>query len=223
MKARPEWYEAVWHHGRPGKVTDWWPGSDRVTVRYDDGQTPTHAWSVPWRELEASPATSPERSVSFPSLQADRGSQAILARRQAASPRTGPPAAPGTDLKVVTKKKGKGNPWARGASQRLSPLQKRILACLYAEHQRTHGSTSASHQALVQAVAGDKSNVSRSLRNLEQKGLVSIGHTPGGYAAWVRLTATGMVRATQALHTGNTATQDPGIPDSLHARNMGRS
>jgi DNA-binding MarR family transcriptional regulator len=102
-----------------------------------------------------------------------------------------------SDLEVVIKKKGKGNPRARGAPQRLSTRQKRMLAWLYADHQRTHGSTSASHQALVQALAGDKGNVSRSLRNLEHKGLVTIGHTPGGQAVWLSLTSAGMAHTMQ--------------------------
>jgi hypothetical protein len=66
MKVRPVWHQVVWHHGRPGTVRDWFPGSNNVTVRYDDGREPIHAWSVPWRELEAPPATTPEQANLFP-------------------------------------------------------------------------------------------------------------------------------------------------------------
>jgi hypothetical protein len=115
-------------------------------------------WSVSWRELEPPLATTPERSIAFPSLQADHGSQAILACRETAPPQTERPVARQSDLEVVIKKKSKGNPYARGASQRLSTLQCAMLAWLYAGHQRTHGSTSASHQALLQALAKDRQN-----------------------------------------------------------------
>jgi hypothetical protein len=59
MQARPAMFDAVWHHGRPGKVTDQWPGADNVTVRYDG----TVNFSVPWRELEVPPATSPDEPM----------------------------------------------------------------------------------------------------------------------------------------------------------------
>ncbi len=75
------------------------------------------------------------------------------------------------------------------ASKRLSRLQKRILAWLERETARTKGSVSPSHQDLINHLASfDQSNISRSLNNLEEKGLVAIGRTPGGNAEHVSLT-----------------------------------
>ena len=54
------------------------------------------------------------------------------------------------------------------APPRLSQLQKQILRWLWADEQRTHGGTSSSHHELLQALPGDKSNISRSLRTLER-------------------------------------------------------
>jgi DNA-binding MarR family transcriptional regulator len=83
------------------------------------------------------------------------------------------------------------------ADQRLSRLQRRILAWLAAEDQRTRGTMAASHQDLVRALVArgiDKSNVSTSLKGLEAKGLVTIARTPGGKAEAVDLTAEGRNR-----------------------------
>ena len=80
------------------------------------------------------------------------------------------------------------------ASERLSRLQRRILAWLLAEAQRTRGTMSASHPDLAQALVTqgfDKGNVSTSLKGLEAKGLVRISRTPGGKAEAVDLTAEG--------------------------------
>jgi hypothetical protein len=65
---------------------------------------------------------------------------------------------------------------------RLSSLQRRILAWLWAEEQRTRGTMAASHAELVQALAHDQGNLSRSLQNLEAKGLVRLARTVGGMA-----------------------------------------
>jgi DNA-binding MarR family transcriptional regulator len=65
---------------------------------------------------------------------------------------------------------------------RLSRLQPRFLAWLQVQEQCTRGTMSASHHELVQAMAHDKGNLSRSLANLEAKGLVKIARTPGGKA-----------------------------------------
>jgi DNA-binding MarR family transcriptional regulator len=46
----------------------------------------------------------------------------------------------------------------------------------------------ADHAELVQALAHDKGNLSRSLHNLAAKGLVTIARTPGGKAEAVDLT-----------------------------------
>ena len=80
------------------------------------------------------------------------------------------------------------------APERLSRLQRRILAWLVAEDQRTRGTMAASHMALVRAmvVQGfDKGNVSTSLKGLEAKGLVTIARTPGGRAEAVNVTPAG--------------------------------
>jgi len=63
------------------------------------------------------------------------------------------------------------------ATQRISRLQKRILRWLAADYQRTHGGTSSSHQELVQALVGDKGNISRSLHTLEERGWIVSGRT----------------------------------------------
>jgi hypothetical protein len=54
------------------------------------------------------------------------------------------------------------------ARSRVSRLQKYILRLLMVEHHRTHGGTSMGHLELVKALAGDKSNISHSLRTLER-------------------------------------------------------
>jgi DNA-binding MarR family transcriptional regulator len=77
------------------------------------------------------------------------------------------------------------------APERLSRLQHRILAWLWAEEQRTRGTMAASHQDLVRALAHDKGNVSTSLKGLAAKGLVTIARTPGGHAHAIDLTAEG--------------------------------
>ena len=80
------------------------------------------------------------------------------------------------------------------ADQRLSRLQRRILAWLAAEDQRTRGTMSASHQDLVRALVArghDKGHVSASLTGLAAKGLVTITRTPGGKAEAVDLTPAG--------------------------------
>jgi DNA-binding MarR family transcriptional regulator len=80
------------------------------------------------------------------------------------------------------------------SAERLSRLQRRILAWLVAEEQRTRGTMSASHQDLVQALAHDQGNLSTSLKGLEAKGLVHITWTPGGRAEAVDLTPEGRNR-----------------------------
>jgi DNA-binding MarR family transcriptional regulator len=80
------------------------------------------------------------------------------------------------------------------ASQRLSRLQRRLLAWLVAEEARTRGTMSASHADLVRALVArghDKGNISTSLTGLAAKGLVTITRTPGGQAEAVDLTPAG--------------------------------
>jgi DNA-binding MarR family transcriptional regulator len=76
------------------------------------------------------------------------------------------------------------------APERLSRLQRRNLAWLLVEAQRTRGAT-ARHADLVRALAHDKGNLSTSLKGLEAKGLVTIARTPGGKAEAIALTAEG--------------------------------
>ena len=86
------------------------------------------------------------------------------------------------------------------AHERLSQLQRRILAWLVDEDQQTRDTMAASHEELVQmlvALAFDKDNVSTSLKGLAAKGLVTIARTPGGRAEAVDLTAEGRTRAAQ--------------------------
>ena len=83
------------------------------------------------------------------------------------------------------------------AAQRLSRRQKRILQWLAADHQRTRGMITSSHQALVRALPGDKGNISHSLHTLEARGLLVIGRSPGGQAESVWLTSEGQKWASQ--------------------------
>ena len=80
------------------------------------------------------------------------------------------------------------------AHERLSQLQRRILAWLVAEDQQTRGTMAASHEDLVRmlvALGFDKDNVSTSLKGLAAKGLVTIARTPGGESEAVDLTSRG--------------------------------
>ena len=75
------------------------------------------------------------------------------------------------------------------APQRLSQLQKRILAWLEAEYVRSKGSVSPGNQDLVKALSDiDKTSISRTLKTMEAKGLISVGRTPRGKAEYVNLT-----------------------------------
>jgi DNA-binding MarR family transcriptional regulator len=83
------------------------------------------------------------------------------------------------------------------ARERLSRLQRRILAWLVVEDQHTRGTMAASHEDLARALVAlgfDKGNVSTSLKGLEAKALVTITRTPGGRGQAVDLTAEGRNR-----------------------------
>jgi DNA-binding MarR family transcriptional regulator len=80
---------------------------------------------------------------------------------------------------------------------RLSQLHKRILHWLAADHQRTQGRITSSHQELVRALQRDKGNLSHSLRTLEERGWIVIGRSSGGKAESLRLTPEGQKRASQ--------------------------
>jgi DNA-binding MarR family transcriptional regulator len=82
---------------------------------------------------------------------------------------------------------------------RLSQLQKRILRWLVADHQRTKGMITSSHQELVRALQRDKGNVSHSLRTLEVRGWIVIGRSSGGNAESLMLTAEGQKWALQVV------------------------
>ena len=77
------------------------------------------------------------------------------------------------------------------AAQRLSRRQKHILQWLAADHQRTRGLITSSHQDLVRALPGDQGNLSHSLQTLEARGLIVIGRSPDGKAESVWLTSEG--------------------------------
>jgi DNA-binding MarR family transcriptional regulator len=83
------------------------------------------------------------------------------------------------------------------AVARISQLQKQILRWLAADHRRTRGMMASSHQELVQALQGDKGNMSHSLQTLERHGLLLIGRSPGGHAESLLLTPAGHQRAAQ--------------------------
>ena len=83
------------------------------------------------------------------------------------------------------------------AARRLSTLQGRILHWLAADWRRTNGGTSSSHWELLRALRGDKSNISRSLRTLETRGLIVMVRSPGGKAESVILTTEGQQLAFQ--------------------------
>jgi len=83
------------------------------------------------------------------------------------------------------------------AAQRLSRRQKPHLQWLAADHQRTRGMITSSHQELVRARPGDKGNISHSLQTLAARGLIVIGRSPGEKAAAVWLTSEGQKWASQ--------------------------
>jgi hypothetical protein len=83
------------------------------------------------------------------------------------------------------------------AATRLSRLQKRLLAWLSHDDQRTQGRMSSSHYARVRAFSSEKSNISHSLHTLEGRGVLVIGRSPGGKAEDVFLTAAGHHQATR--------------------------
>jgi DNA-binding MarR family transcriptional regulator len=85
------------------------------------------------------------------------------------------------------------------AARRLSRLQRHILRCLLTQYQRTNGVIAMGHQALVQTLSQDKSNISHSLRTLAARGLIVIGRPPGGKADWLALTAEGRKRASEIV------------------------
>ena len=80
---------------------------------------------------------------------------------------------------------------------RLSQLHKHILRWLAADHQRTHGRITSSHQELVRARHRDKGQMRQSLGTLAARGGMIIGRSSGGKAASLRLTSEGQTWAAQ--------------------------
>ena len=83
------------------------------------------------------------------------------------------------------------------ATRRFSRLQKRLLAWLATDEQRTRGMILSSHPDLVSALQGDKGNISHSLHTLEARGLLVIVRSRGGKAEALSLTAAGQKWAHQ--------------------------
>ena len=75
--------------------------------------------------------------------------------------------------------------------RRFPRLQCYSLKCLMAAYRRFQGGTILGHYELVQALGGDKSHISHSLRTLEARGLMVLRRTSGGPANSVNLTAAG--------------------------------
>jgi hypothetical protein len=76
-------------------------------------------------------------------------------------------------------------------ARRFSQLQKRLLAWLAADARRTGGVMLSRHQELVVALQRDKGHISHRLRTLEARGLLVIGRSRGGQAAYLYLTSEG--------------------------------
>jgi predicted transcriptional regulator len=83
------------------------------------------------------------------------------------------------------------------AARRLSRQQKRILQWLVADHQRTRGMITSSHQDLGRALPGDKGTIRHSLQTLAARGLMVIRRSPGGKAESLWLTPEGQKWASQ--------------------------
>lgn len=76
-------------------------------------------------------------------------------------------------------------------ARRLSKLQRHILHLMWTQYERTQGGISTGHLDLVQTLGRDKSNISHSLRTLEERGLITIGRSAGGQATHLDLTPEG--------------------------------
>jgi DNA-binding MarR family transcriptional regulator len=83
------------------------------------------------------------------------------------------------------------------ASKRFSELQRRILAWLAAEEQRTCGTTTASYIDLARALGHHEGNLSNSVANLEAKGFIRVVRTSGGKAKSINFTSEGRNRVKQ--------------------------
>jgi len=80
---------------------------------------------------------------------------------------------------------------------RLSRLPKQMLRWLHADERRSRGVIASSHQERGQALPSAKGHMSHSLRLLETRGLIRIGRSPGGRAAYVTLTTAGRQKTAQ--------------------------
>src|SRR5206468_12342752 len=106
------------------------------------------------------------------------------------------------------------------AAQRLSRRQKHILHWLAADHQRTRGMITSSHQDLVRALPGDKGNSSHSLQTFEARGLIVIGRSPGGKAESLWLTPEGQKWASQRFEPVPAREPNP-VPAPAQGFNIG--
>lgn len=77
------------------------------------------------------------------------------------------------------------------ATVRLSPLQRHTLAWLWRQHHRTADPTAANYPALVRVFPTLAAEAAPSVRNLVQKGLVKVRHTPDGQMHGVSLPEAG--------------------------------
>jgi DNA-binding MarR family transcriptional regulator len=80
-------------------------------------------------------------------------------------------------------------------TRRLSCLQQRILRWLYEDSRHAHQATAST--TLVKALDADKGNISKSLRNLEEKHCVYRSFSSGGYSMSVQLTPLGSYLASK--------------------------
>ena len=72
------------------------------------------------------------------------------------------------------------------SQHRISHLQRRILAWIEAEYIRTKGSVAPGNRQFIEVLSDiDKTSISRTLKNMEAKGLISVDRTPGGKAEYL--------------------------------------
>ena len=77
------------------------------------------------------------------------------------------------------------------AAERLSGLQRRMLAWIYEAEASRDWLYRPGYDELRRALGGNKGNMSVSLQNLETKGLINVYRTSGGQASTIWLTEAG--------------------------------
>ena len=78
--------------------------------------------------------------------------------------------------------------------ERLSGLQKQVLRWVCDAFERSGGTVTPPYFEMVQTLAAsgvDRSNLTRSVKNLEAKGLISAVRSAGGHAVHLSVTAKG--------------------------------